>query len=76
MDDEKNMHSSLYEVVPIDFPQGEDYISDIELITMSITSILEAQFANMTLNESCMMLINAIRVFRLGFFDCAFYSLR
>lgn len=76
MDNEKNMHSSLYEVVPIDFPQGEDYISDIELITMSITSILEAQFANMTLNESCMMLINAIRVFRLGFFDCAFYSLR
>lgn len=76
MDNEKNMHSSLYEVVPIDFPQGEDYISDIELIPMSITGILEAQFANATLNESCMMLINAIRVFRLGFFDCAFYSLR
>lgn len=70
------MHSSLYEIVPINFPQGEDYISDIELITLSITGILEAQVANMTLNESCMMLINAIKVFEMGFFDCAFYSLR
>ena len=76
MNNEKNMHSSLYEVVPIDFPQGVDYISDIEMITMSITGILEAQVSNMTLNESCMMLINAIRVFEMGFFDCAFYSLR
>lgn len=76
MNNEKNMHSSLYEVVPIDFPQGEDYISDIEMITMSITGILEAQVSNMTLNESCMMLTNAIKVFRSGFFDCAFYSLR
>ena len=76
MNNEKNMHSSLYEVVPIDFPQGVDYISDIEMITMSITGILEAQVSNMTLNESCMMLINAIKVFEMGFFDCAFYSLR
>lgn len=76
MNNEKNMHSSLYEVVPIDFPQGVGYISDIEMITMSITGILEAQVSNMTLNESCMMLINAIKVFEMGFFDCAFYSLR
>lgn len=70
------IHSSFYQVVPIDFPQGENYISDIELITMSSTGIIDAQIANMTLNESCMMLINAIKVFQLGFFDCAFYSLR
>lgn len=76
MNNEKNIHSSLYEVAPIDFPQGEGYISDIEMITMSITGILEAQVSNMTLNESCMMLINAIKVFEMGFFDCAFYSLR
>lgn len=76
MNNEKNIHSSLYEVAPFDFPQGEGYISDIEMITMSITGILEAQVSNMTLNESCMMLINAIKVFEMGFFDCAFYSLR
>lgn len=70
------IHSSLYEVVPIDFPQGDDYISDIELITMSDTGILDAQIANMTCNESCMMLINAIKLFKMGFFDCAFYSIR
>ena len=76
MDNVTTIHSSLYEVVPIDFPQGEEYISDIELITMSDTGIIDAQVANMTLNESCMMLINAIKVFKMGFFDCAFYSLR
>ena len=70
------IHSSFYQVVPIDFPQGENYISDIELITMSSTGIIDAQIANMTLNESCMMLINSIKVFQMGFFDCAFYSLR
>lgn len=75
-DYETIIHSSYYHVAPIDFPQGENYISDIELITMSSTGIIDAQIANMTLNESCMMLINAIKVFQLGFFDCAFYSLR
>lgn len=75
-DYETIIHSSFYHVAPIDFPQGENYISDIELITMSSTGIIDAQIANMTLNESCMMLINAVKVFQLGFFDCAFYSLR
>ena len=65
------IHSSFYLVAPIDFPQGECYISDIESLTMSSNGIIDAQIANMTLNESCMMLINAIKVFQLGFFDCA-----
>lgn len=73
---ETTIHSSFYQVAPIDFPQGENYISDIEFLTMSSNGIIDAQIANMTLNESCMMLINAVKVFQLGFFDCAFYSLR
>jgi hypothetical protein len=73
---ETTIHSSFYQVAPIDFPQGENYISDIEFLTMSSNGIIDAQIANMTLNESCMMLINAIKVFQIGFFDCAFYSLR
>ena len=63
MNNETIIHSSLYQVIPIDFPQGDDYISDIELITMSDTGIIDAQIANMTCNESCMMLINAIKLF-------------
>lgn len=76
MDKDTIVHSSVFEVSAIPFPQGDEYVSDIELITMSSTGIIDAQIANMTLNESCMMLINAIKVFQLGFFDCAFYSLR
>ena len=76
MDKDTIIHSSLYEVTPIYFPQGEEYISDIELITMSSTGIIDAQITNMMLDESCIMLINAIKTFRFGFFDCAFYSLR
>ncbi len=76
MNNETTIQSTLYQVNPIDFPQGDDYISDIELITMSDTGIVDAQIANMTCNESCMMLINAIKLFQMGFFDCAFYSIR
>lgn len=76
MNNETIIHSSLYEVVPIDFPQGEEYISDIESLTMSDTGIIDAQIANMTCNESCRMLINAIKLFQMGYFDCAFFSIR
>ena len=76
MDKDTIIHSSSYVVTPIDFPQGEEYVSDIELITVSGTGIIDAQITNMTLNESCIMLVNAIKIFRLGYFDCAFYSLR
>lgn len=76
MNNGKTIQSSLYQVIPIDFPQGDDYITDIELITMSVTGIIDAQIVNTTCNESCMMLINAIKLFQMGFFDCAFYSIR
>ena len=75
MNKDNTIHT-FYDVTPIDFPQGEEYISDIMSITMSDTGIIGAQIANMTCNESCMMLINAIKLFQMGFFDCAFYSIR
>jgi hypothetical protein len=76
MDRDTIIHSSLFEIPSLSFSQGDEYISDIELITLSDTGIIDAQISNITLNESCMMLVNAIKVFRMGFFDCAFYSLR
>lgn len=76
MNNSKTIMPSMYQVIPIDFPQGDAYISDIELITMSVSGIIDAQIANTTCNESCMMLINAIKLFQMGFFDCAFYSIR
>lgn len=76
MDKDTIVHSSIFEVSAIPFSQGNKYISDIESLAMSSNGIINAQIANMTLNESCMMLINAVKVFQLGFFDCAFYSLR
>lgn len=75
MNKDNTIHT-FYEVTPIDFPQGEEYISDIISITMSDTGIIGAQIANMTCDESCRMLINAIKLFQMGYFDCAFYSIR
>lgn len=66
----------FYDVTPIDFPQGEEYISDIASLTMSDTGIIDAQITNLTCNESCKMLINAVKLFQMGYFDCAFYSIR
>lgn len=73
---EDNIIHPFYDVTPIDFPQGEEYISDIVSLTMSDTGIIGAQITNMTCNESCRMLINAIKLFQIGYFDCAFYSIR
>ncbi len=75
MNEDYTIHS-FYDVAPIDFPQGEEYISDIMSITMSDTGIIDAQITNLTCDESCRMLINAIKLFQMGYFDCAFYSIR
>ncbi len=73
---ENNTIHPFYDVTPIDFPQGKEYIFDILALTMSDTGIIGAQMANLTCDESCRMLINAIKLFQMGYYDCAFYSIR
>lgn len=54
----------------------EQYYSDLDFIDDSITGRVDAQIANTFIYESKYLITNAIKLFELGYFDCAYYSLR
>ena len=69
--------NDLY-IIPIEIENKEEYIYDIKSIENSVSDridfVLSPKF-NMNY-ESIQMIINAIYLFELGYFDAAFYSLR
>lgn len=70
---------SMYDrwhIDPIAFPQGDEYLADLTNIEMAATGLLNAMEANRFFDEACQMIANGIKIFRLGLFDAAFYSLR
>jgi len=54
----------------------EQYHMDLLNIEHSWTGRMDAQIANTFILESNQLLINSISLFEMGYFDCAFYSLR
>lgn len=54
----------------------EQYYSDLDFIDDSITGRVDTQIANTFIYESKYLITNAIKLFELGYFDCAYYSLR
>lgn len=65
-----------WHIIPFDFPAGDDYLSDLMNIEMASTGIVNAMESNRFFDESCQLIANAVKMFRLGIFDAAFYSLR
>ncbi len=54
----------------------EQYYSDLDFIDDSMTGRVDAQVANTFIYEAKYLTINSIKLFELGYFDCAYYSLR
>ncbi len=54
----------------------EQYYSDLDFFDDSMTGRVDAQIANTFIYEAKYLIINAIKLFELGYFDCAYYSLR
>lgn len=54
----------------------EQYYSDLDFFDDSMTGRIDAQIANTFIYEAKYLIINAIKLFELGYFDCAYYSLR
>ena len=67
---------SIWHIKPMELPDAEKYISDIYNITFASTGFVHAQESNLFFDEACQLIVNAIKLFQLGYFDCAFYSLR
>lgn len=63
-------------VIPMKLENANEYVVDIDSIRYATTGIVDAMGANLFFEEATQMLINAIKSFQDGYFDCAFYSLR
>ena len=61
---------------PVQIPNRENFIWDIQRIQNSVTGRINVSIANSFILESANLLFNAILTFEQGLFDCAYYSLR
>ena len=68
-------HDSWY-IKPLELCNAEKYIMDINNISFAATGFIHAWESNLFFEEACQLLVNAIRLFLRGYYDCAFYSLR
>lgn len=73
---EEEIFSTHWHISPFEFSQGKDYLSDLQNIELATTGLLNAMEANRFFEEACQMIVNAVRIFQMGMFDAAFYSLR
>ena len=67
---------SMNKLHKFDLSDANEYIYAINNIQMATTGFINAMESNKFFAEACQMIINAIRLYQDGYFDCAFYSLR
>ncbi|MBR5972831.1 MAG: hypothetical protein IK017_09300 [Paludibacteraceae bacterium] len=65
-----------WDIKPLKLSDSEKYIEDINYISLARTGFIHAWESNLFFEEACQLIVNAIRLFQRGYYDCAFYSLR
>jgi hypothetical protein len=65
-----------WQIKTLELPNAERYIHDLSNIEFATTGFVHAWETNLFFDEACQLIVNAIRLFQNGYFDCAFYSLR
>ena len=63
-------------IKPITLPGKEKYYSDLINIEHSWSGRMDTNICNTFIMEAEQLLVNAMEMFELGYFDCAYYSLR
>jgi hypothetical protein len=63
-------------IVPIKLEAKEQFYLDLMNIEHSWTGRIDAMFANQFFREAVQLIVNSLKLFEKGYFDCAFYSLR
>ena len=71
----QEFHDNWY-IKPIELPNADKYIFDLYNIALANTGFVHAWDSNLFFEEAVQLIANAIKLFQLGYFDCAFYSLR
>lgn len=67
----ENEHLNKYKI-----KEKEQYYYDLGFVDSNITGRVDAQIVNTFIFEAKYLVINAIKLYELGYFDCAYYSLR
>lgn len=75
MNDYKEWLKNRY-LTPVKLPKKDEFYAAISEIEHNFTGRMDAWFANTFILEASQLLINSIELFELGYFDCAYYSLR
>lgn len=63
-------------IKPLPLPRANEYLEDLNVIQFSASGIVAEVNPFFFVNESCQLLANSVKLFELGYFDCAFYSIR
>ncbi len=63
-------------LVPVEMQKKQLYFYDLMNIERSFTERVDALLSNTFILESAKLIVNAINLFEMGYFDCAYYSLR
>ena len=69
-------HKENENIIPCSIQNKAEYYLDLMNIQQSFTSRLDVMFSNDFFREASQLIINAIKLYEDGYFDCAFYSIR
>ena len=64
------------DILPLKIKDKSQYYEDLNNIEDSWTGRVDAFIANTFMMEASKLLINSMELFEMGYFDCAFYSMR
>ena len=65
-----------WNIKPLSLPRAGEYLEDLSDLWFADSGILTEVNPFFFVNEACQLLANSVKLFELGFFDCAFYSVR
>ena len=65
-----------WSIKPLSLPRAGEYLEDLSDLRFADSGILTEVNPFFFVNEACQLLANSVRLFELGYFDCAFYSIR
>lgn len=65
-----------WNIKPLPLPKAKEYLEDLNDLRFSDSGMLAEVNPFFFVNEACQLLANSVRLFELGYFDCAFYSIR
>lgn len=65
-----------WNIKPLSLPKANEYLEDLNDLKFSDSGLVAEINPFFFVNEACQLLANSVNLFELGYFDCAFYSVR